>query len=152
MSRRYAYDDKAAFLDKLRGLLDEGVHSTDMETVTPYHVHEAEHILKPEPSKLKYFTLTGALAGLFTGFALTIYTVLDWPMITGGKPLISIPAFLVIAFELTILFGAIASFAGFLILGRLPSLKSILQPEEHDNQFVIKVSGQVDSTPQGGVQ
>ena len=41
-------------------------------------------------------------------------------MITGGKPLISIPPFVVIAFELTILLGAIGGMIGFLVLSGLP--------------------------------
>ena len=35
---------------------------------------------------------------------------------TGGKPIVSIPPFMIIAFELTILFGALSGVAGFLVL------------------------------------
>ena len=90
-----------------------------------------------KPSPLRLFTLAGALTGMSLGFALTIFTVFDWPLITGGKPLISIPPFIVIAFALTILLGSLASFAGFLILGKMPSIKKIQEPIEHDNRFII---------------
>ena len=43
-------------------------------------------------------------------------------MITGGKPLISIPPFVVIAFEMTILLGAVGGMIGFLVLSGLPRL------------------------------
>ena len=56
-------------------------------------------------SPVRVFVLVGGLLGCLSGFALPIYTVLDWPLITGGMPLISIPPFVVIAFELTILFA-----------------------------------------------
>jgi hypothetical protein len=107
--------------------------------VVPFPMHELDHLLKLKKSKLRYFTLVGALSGFFSGLALTLGTVADWPLITGGKPLMSVTAFLVIAFELTILFGAIASFVGFLILARLPVPHRILDPVEHDNQFTIVV-------------
>ncbi len=136
---RYTYDDRGPFLDKLKELVGQGVTSTEMELVVPFPMHEIEHILQLKESKLRFFTLFGALAGLLTGFALTMGTVADWPLITGGKPLMSIPAFLVIAFELTILFGAVSSFIGFLILARLPAPMTVLEPVEHNNQFTITV-------------
>jgi len=55
-----------------------------------------------------YFTLVGALTGFTAGYALTIYTHLSWkspPLIVGGKPLVSVIPFFVIAYELTILLG-----------------------------------------------
>jgi hypothetical protein len=136
---RYVFDDKGPFLHKLKELVGQGMRSEQMDVVVPYPMHEIEHILKLKQSKLRFFTLFGALAGFLSGFALTLGTVADWPLITGGKPLMSIPAFLVIAFELTILFGAIASFAGFLILARLPAPRTVLEPIEHNNQFTIVV-------------
>ena len=47
-------------------------------------------------------------------------TLLD---LVGGKPLLSIPAFVVIAFELTILFGALATVIGLFILARIPKFQ-----------------------------
>ena len=43
----------------------------------------------------------------------------DWPLVVGGKPFASVPAYTVIAFELTILFGGLATFLGLLIVGGL---------------------------------
>jgi hypothetical protein len=40
---------------------------------------------------------------------------------------------------LTILFGALSTFAGFLLLSRLPSLRGIRSGEEHGNAFVILI-------------
>lgn len=141
MSETYSFQDKGEFLNKLKEIVKEGVPRDDVNTFSPYPVHEVDEILHPRPSGLKYFTLFGAMAGCFTGFALTIYTVLRWPLlITGGKPLVSIPAYIVIAYELTILFGALATFFGFLLLARLPSLRGIVTPREHGNNFVIEIN------------
>ena len=91
------------------------------------------------PSKIKFFALTGAILGLVFGFAFTIYTVLSWPIITGGKPIISVPAFIIIAFELAILFGALASLLGFFFFSGLPGLKQIVSPVEYGDKFVIVI-------------
>jgi molybdopterin-containing oxidoreductase family membrane subunit len=69
---------------------------------------------------VRLFTLVGGLAGTASGFALTIWTALKWNLITGGKPVVSIPPFVVIAFELTILLGGLCTVLGLLITARLP--------------------------------
>jgi hypothetical protein len=137
--KRFTFDDKGPFLAKLKELLAAGVPVAKIQITTPFPVHEALELLKTPVSPLKYFTFTGAFAGFLGGFALTIWTNLEWPIITGGKPIIALPPFLVIAFELTILLGAIASLLGFLHLTRLPAPKHILEPVEADGQFAIFV-------------
>jgi molybdopterin-containing oxidoreductase family membrane subunit len=82
---------------------------------------EIEHI-RPL-SKVRFFTLIGALTGTTTGFFLTIWTSLKWDLITGGKAPVSIPPFIIIGFELTILFGGLATLLALLVLGRLPRLR-----------------------------
>ncbi len=69
----------------------------------------------------------------------TCLTSLSWPLIVGGKPIVSLPPFLIIAFALTILFGALSTFLGFLLLSRLPSLRGIRSEKEYGNAFVILV-------------
>lgn len=135
--QRFELDSQEAFLEKLEDMVKDGVKPEAITTITPFHIHEAEHILKTKPSELRFFTLIGALAGLVLSLAFIIFTVFDWPLITGGKPLVSIPAFIIIAFECTILIGGIVSFMGFLHLNRLPNVKKIIDPLECGNQFII---------------
>lgn len=135
--RMWEFEDEHEFLEKLKELVEQGTPPEHLDVVTPIPVPATEEILKMKRSPLRFFTLAGALSGLCLGFAFTIFTVVDWPIITGGKPLVSLPPFLIIAFALTILLGSLASFAGFLILGRMPSLKKIQNPIEHDNMFII---------------
>jgi hypothetical protein len=80
--------------------------------------------LQTGASPVRRFTLIGGLLGCACGFALTIYTSVDWPMITGGKPIVSIPTFMVIAFELTILLAVLASWLGFVVSARLPRFEA----------------------------
>jgi len=62
------------------------------------------------------------LTGTSTGFFLTIWSSLIWSLVTGGKDPVSFPPFVIIAFELTILFGGLATVIAVLVLGRLPKL------------------------------
>ena len=140
--QRWEFEDEHEFLEKLEELVAQGTPTECLDVITPIPVPQTETILKMKYSPLRFFTLAGALTGLTSGFCLTIFTVLDWPIITGGKPLISLPPFIIIAFALTILLGSLASFAGFLILGRLPSLKYIQEPVEHENRFIILLAAE----------
>ena len=90
--------------------------------VPPEKLISEQSIGEPESAKspVRAYTLTGGILGFLSGLALTIWTSLDWPLLTGGKPIVSIPPYLVIAFEMTILFGGLFTLAGLLIHARLP--------------------------------
>ncbi len=138
------FDNKEDFLKEFKKIMESGVSPQNVNVKLPNPDHDLDHELEKyfKPSKLKFFTLGGGLTGCISGFALTIGTVLAWPLITSGKPLISIPPFIVIAFELTILFGALASLTGFFLLGRFPKISKIIEPEEFGNEFVIEIEGE----------
>lgn len=133
------FEDREQFLEALRRLVREGVPGERIRVITPFGVPEVEEILPGKRSKVRFFALVGAASGTVTGFVFTILTSLSWPLIVGGKPVVSLPPFLIIAFALTILFGALSTFAGFLFLSRLPSLRGIRSGEEYGNAFVILV-------------
>ncbi len=133
------FHEKEKFLERLRALVREGVPAERIRVITPFGVPEVEEILPGKRSKVRFFALIGAAGGTVTGLAFTILTSLSWPLIIGGKPIVSLPPFIIIAFALTILFGALSTFAGFLLLSRLPSPKGIRSEEEYGNAFVILV-------------
>jgi Alternative complex III, ActD subunit len=93
-------------------------------------------------SPVRLFTLVGALTGTTAGFALTIWTALKWNLITGGKPVVSIPPFVVIAFELTILLGGLCTLLGLFVTARLPSLRTVPQydPRFSADRFGVEVT------------
>src|SRR5512132_3282838 len=107
----------------LENLRATGYH--DRSVYTPVPVHEIEDVLERDRpvSSVRLFTLIGGLTGTASGFLLTIWTAMQWNLVTGGKPVASIPPFVVIAFELTILFGGLATAIGMIILARLPRLR-----------------------------
>jgi len=139
MADRLIFDDREQFLEVLRRLVREGVPAERIRVITPFGVPEVEEILPGKRSKVRFFALIGAAGGTVTGLAFTILTSLSWPLVIGGKPIVSLPPFIIIAFALTILFGALSTFAGFLLLSRLPSLRGIRSEEEYGNAFVILV-------------
>jgi Protein of unknown function (DUF3341) len=97
----------------------------DLEVYTPAPIHEIEDVMeRARPvSRVRLFTLIGGLTGTVSGFTLTIWSAMQWGLVTGGKPVASIPPFVVIAFELTILFGGLATALGMALLGRLPKFR-----------------------------
>ena len=118
----------------------------DLETYSPLPQHELEHALNRPKSPVRLFTLVGGLTGAATGFALAIWTSLDWPLITGGKPIVSLPPFVVIAFEMTILFGALATVIGLFIHARLgPPGKGLA----YDPSFSADSFGVLVDAPEG---
>lgn len=107
----------------------EGLRAAGMKKMTVYSPapdHAIEHALHEPRSPVRMFTLVGGLTGTATGFALPTWTSLDWPLLTGGKPMISLPAWVIIAFELTVLFGALSTVLGLFILNRWPYRKPLI--------------------------
>ena len=66
-------------------------------------------------------TLIGAIIGGATGYLMQYWiNVINYPINIGGKPFHSWPAFIVVTFEMTILFGGISAVFGMLALNGLP--------------------------------
>ena len=95
------------------GKLRHGGH-TDFTVYSPIPRHEIEDALDQPVSPVRMFTLIGGIAGCAIGAWLTLYMSYDWPIVLGGKPVGSIPPYVVIMFEMTILFGALATILGIL--------------------------------------
>jgi hypothetical protein len=111
-------------------------------TFSPMPSHDLEHAMEPPQSPVRVFTLIGGLTGAATGFALPTLTSLDWPLVTGGKPIISMPPMIIIAFELTILFAALSTIAGLFINARLPRARAnvIYDPSFSAGHFGVFVA------------
>ncbi len=60
-------------------------------------------------SRIDLVTFPGALLGILVGAALTIGTSLAWPIVTGGKPIISVPPFVIVIFEVSVLVGSLTN-------------------------------------------
>jgi len=110
----------------LEELKAKGYH--DLTVYTPVPVHEIEDVVERDRpvSRVRVFTLLGGLTGLASGWIITAWSSLKWSLIVGGKPPMSVPVsppYVVIMFELMILFGGIATLIGMVTLGRLPRVR-----------------------------
>ena len=81
----------------------------------PYPEHHIEEALGYDQSPVRVWALAGGLCGAAGGFAFTSFTSMDWPLVTGGKPILSIPAYFIIAFEMAVLFGVLSTVIGLFI-------------------------------------
>ena len=115
----FAHLDAAT--DAIRGLKARGFRDLTVYTAAPNH--EIEDALDQPVSWVRLFTLIGGLTGCTAGFAMTIWMSDDWPLLVGGKPIAAIPPYVVIAFELTIIYGALCTVAGIIIMSLVKSLK-----------------------------
>jgi hypothetical protein len=98
-----------AAVDAIRAIRALGIRDLTVYTAAPNH--EIEEALGQRVSPVRLFTLIGGLSGCAAGFAMTIWMSYDWPVLIGGKPIASIPPYVVIGFELTILLGALSTVA-----------------------------------------
>jgi len=89
----------------------------DVRAAMPAAYPEVMDALARSKSPIAFASLPGAALGVICGFALTIGTSLLWHLVTGGKPVVSVPPFVVISFELAILVGSIATLVALLAGG-----------------------------------
>ena len=117
-----------------------------VETYTPVPIEFDDEPL----SSVRRWVLLGGSVGMLAGLALTVGTALYLPLITSGMPIVSMPPFLIIAFETTILLAALMGLAGFLFNAKLPSFTA--GPGYHERfaaaDFGLVVSCEEDRTDQ----
>jgi hypothetical protein len=85
---------------------------TQFTVYSPLARHELEDALAQPTSPVRMWTLLGGIAGCAIGTWLTLYMSYDWPIQVGGKTIGSIPPYVVIMFEMTVLFGALSTILG----------------------------------------
>jgi hypothetical protein len=92
-----------------------------VDAYTPCHVEGLAETLGLHHTPVPRFVLIGGLVGGITGYCLQWYcAAVDYPVNVGGRPLNSIPSFIPITFELTILFASFAALFGMFYLSGLP--------------------------------
>jgi Protein of unknown function (DUF3341) len=109
--------------------------------ISPVPLEGADEVLGEKKSVIKRFTLFGAILGGVAGFTLAAGTAVLYVHPTGGRPIIPFPPFLIITYEMTILFGILATVIGFLISARLPAIRErAYAPEAAVDRFAVAVS------------
>lgn len=113
------FHSKEELVNAARQCIDHGYQR--VEAYSPFAVEELDEIIR-KPNRLPFTVLIGGITGAVAAYALQEYiAVWYYPLNVGGRPLNSWPAFIVITFEMTILFAAAAAFFGTLFFAGLPA-------------------------------
>ena len=131
-------------VDAIRQLRAKGFSNLTVYSPVPVEEIEEEMEHGRPLSKVRLFSIAGALTGTATAFFLTIWSSMKWELVTGGKHPVSIPPFIIIAFELSILLCGLATLLAVLILGKLPSVKPT---PTYDARFTLDRFGVAVSCP-----
>jgi len=126
------------FLNALRKLKESGFDR--LTAMSPIPLHEANDILGLGKSRVRYFTLAGAVTGATGGFAMAVWTALVFILPTDGRSIITFPPYLVISYEMTILLGVLFTLLGFHVVSGLPAWRDkIYRPESNVDRFTLVV-------------
>lgn len=132
------YNDEEILLSAVKNAKDK--HLEIYDVYTPFPVHGLDPLLGLAESRLHIAGFIYGAIGTLTAFiGMTWIFTKDWPIIFGGKPYFSFPAFVPIMFELTILFCAIGMVVSFyLVSGMGPGVDNpVVDDRITDDKFCI---------------
>ena len=128
------------FLAAARNLRSSGFDNISL--LSPVPLKEAQEVLGLGKSPVRHYSLAGAIIGAISGFAMAAGTALVFILPTGGRAIITIPPFLIITYEMTILFGVLFTLIGFHFVSGLPAWKDRpYVPSANVDRFVVVVEG-----------
>ncbi len=117
------YADDNQLLDAARKVKDSGY--TRIDAFAPFAIHGIDEALGIKPTVLPWFTLCAGFAGVTVALTMEYWmNAVSYPYIISGKPYASWPAFIPVAFELTVLFSAFTTLFAMLGLNGLPRFSS----------------------------
>jgi hypothetical protein len=116
-----------------------------IEIHSPFPVKGMAEALGFAERRVPRAVLIGGLLGAVTGFAMQVYTNLAYPLDVGGRPLVAVPAFMLITFELTVLFAVIAGIGTMFASNHLPRLHHPLFDSQRfhlasDDRFFVSLA------------
>lgn len=122
------YDDEDVLLDAIRKIRSSGVKI--QEVYSPFPVHGIDEALGYKRSRLPIAAFMFGLTGTILALVMQIWMLgYDWPMIIGGKNFASIPPFIPVTFELTVLLSALGMVGTFMIVS---DMKPYKWPRQYD--------------------
>jgi hypothetical protein len=113
------FDNPTALVEAARAAREKGYRKLD--AYSPFPIEELSGALDLHHNKLPLIVLAGGIVGGLSGYLLQYFvSVIYFPINVGGRPLHSWPSYIVITFEMTILFAALAAVLGLMGLCGLP--------------------------------
>lgn len=132
----FAHIDAAC--DAIQALRAQGRQNITVYSAAPNH--ELEDALGITSSPVRLFTLIGGITGVCAGIGMTYWMSLDWPLMVGGKPIATVPPYVVFMFELMVLIGSLSTVAGVILLSlRRPTTGLAYDARYSDDQVGIFV-------------
>jgi hypothetical protein len=114
---------------------------TKFEAITPFPLHDIDEAMGIPRSFIPWVTFIFGLTGFAFGTWFTWWaSAVNWPINIGGKPLWSLPAFVPVMFECTILFGALSSVGALIAICGLPKVDPpVIDPDLTSHKFALWV-------------
>ena len=114
------FDSAEALVEAAKAARAEGYHK--MDAYSPIPVEELHDVLHIHDNRVSLACLIGGVVGACTGFGLLTWTsAFDYAHNVGGRPPISIPMFIPITFECTILFAGLTTAIAMILMNGFPS-------------------------------
>ena len=132
------YNDEEKLIKAVKQAKEQ--HLDIMDVYTPFPVHGLDPVLGLSESRLHIAGFVYGLTGTAVAFGfMTWVFTRDWPIIFGGKPYFSVPSFIPITFELTVLFACIGMVVSFYtVCGLGPGVNNeVLDERITDDKFCL---------------
>jgi len=148
MTAVYAlYDNPEAAQKAVDGLRVAGVHDREITILSSEPLDRYEMGQRDHHTVMPGVACLGGLIGFSAGVALTSLTQLDWPLVTGGMPIVTIWTNAIPIFELTMLGAVLATVVTLLVSAGLPGrLPEMYDPAVSDGKILIGVAHQENVT------
>lgn len=155
------FTDVDSLLAACRRVRDAGYKKAD--AFTPFPVHHIDEALGIKPTVLPWIALAAGLTGTTIALLMQISMNGDWiddfsyPYIISGKPFVSLPAFIPVTFELTILLASFGTFFGMWALNGLPKFSNPMFTSPRfdrvtDDTFVLFLDAKDDRFDEAGAK
>jgi Protein of unknown function (DUF3341) len=113
------FDTATRLVEAARQTSEAGYRKID--AYSPFPVEELAEAIGFHSNRVPLVVLIGGILGGLSGYLMQYWiSAINYPVNVGGKPLHSWPAFIVVTFEMTILFAGISAVFGMLALNGLP--------------------------------
>lgn len=134
-------DDAEAAANATEALEDAGYTNQDFDIFTGSPYPEGAFGERESNHRLYVFPFMGAVFGFSLAILWTVWTQSAFPLVTGGKPILSLPPMTIIAYEWTLLFAIIFTVIGIFFESRIPNfMAGIYDPRITEGYIGIKLS------------